>query len=335
MADHDCLRTLAGGTDVEGADGPVHAGSRQNRGTVLVPIVGQAFGRRRRSRRNTRGSRHGRNGGRMDGDLEHEVVRGRCRSAEVKKADIRVGCHAGENVRRVGSESGRVGAAVSGEGKERMRTVRRPDAHSAIPAAGAEAVLRNQVPIDAEHFAVVLLPVLHREVIHVDIEQLDASIAGASQDLVFIDLRPREVIEGVLGGKPAGYEQLGLRGICKTRCTTGFLRFRWHNAIWGQFEDKQTPIANQAEIGRTGDRKPIVEERRVLDCAAVIALCSETEHGSLIEGRREKRHAMEIGEIGIRRREGSGVAAVHAWRKTRRTRERVRERERRSEEGPA
>lgn len=296
MSDHDCLGALAGSTNVKGADGSVHAGSRQDRGTVLVPVVGQTFGRGRGSGRSPGGARDGGNGGGMDGNLHNEVVRGRCRSTEVKQADIRVGCHAGEDVGRMGGESGGVGAAVSREGDEGVRTFRRPDAHGAIPAARAEAVLCNQVPVHAEDFAVVLFPVLHGEVVQVAIKELHTTITRASQNLVLIDLRPRKIIEGILGGEPAGYERSVSRGISEARCTTEPLPFHRHNAIWGQFKDKQASISNQTKIGRRCDRQLIVEEGRVFDRAAVEALGSEAEHGSLAAKGREEHHGKGMGE---------------------------------------
>lgn len=46
----------------------------------------------------------------------------------------------------------------------------------------------------AENFAVVLLPILDREVVNGAVEELDAPVAGACEDLVLVDLRPCEVI---------------------------------------------------------------------------------------------------------------------------------------------
>lgn len=53
-----------------------------------------------------------------------------------------------------------------------------------------------------EDFPVVLFPRLDREFVEADVEELDGAVAGGDDDLVFVDLGPGEVEEGVLGVKP-------------------------------------------------------------------------------------------------------------------------------------
>ena len=70
----------------------------------------------------------------MDGDLKSEVVGGGGRSAEIEDTNVGVGCHAGENVGGMGREGGGISATVRGECEERLRTMRRPNPHGAVPA---------------------------------------------------------------------------------------------------------------------------------------------------------------------------------------------------------
>jgi hypothetical protein len=56
------------------------------------------------------------------------------------------------------------------KGDERMRTMRGPDAHSPVPTARAETILRDEIPVYAEDFAVVFFPVLNGVVVQVAIE---------------------------------------------------------------------------------------------------------------------------------------------------------------------
>lgn len=60
--------------------------------------------------------------------------------AEIEDTNVGIGGDAGEDVGRMGREGGRVSATVRRECKERLGTVRRPDAHSTVPTGGAEAV---------------------------------------------------------------------------------------------------------------------------------------------------------------------------------------------------
>lgn len=91
-------------------------------------------------------------------------------------------------------EGGRVGATMDGENNEGLRAMRRPDSYSTVPTAGYKAIFRDHVPVHAEDLAIVFLPVLDREVVQVRVEELDAAIAGASEDLTFVNLGPGQVI---------------------------------------------------------------------------------------------------------------------------------------------
>lgn len=79
-------------------------------------------------------------------------------------------------------------AAVRGKGEERLRAMRRPNSYSAVPTAGAESVFGDEVPIHAEDFPGVFLPVLNRVVICCAVEQLDAAVAGCCEDLALVNL---------------------------------------------------------------------------------------------------------------------------------------------------
>lgn len=106
-------------------------------------------------------------------------------------------------------EGGRVGAAVGGQGDEGVRPVRGPDADGAVPAAGAEGVLCDEVPADAEDLAIMFLPVLDGEVVERAVEELDAAVAGGRQDLVLVGFGPGKVVETVLGREPG--EKISLK----------------------------------------------------------------------------------------------------------------------------
>ena len=73
---------------------------------------------------------------------------------------------------------------------------------SAVPGAGAELVLVDEVPVDGEDFAVVLLPGLDGELFQTKVEELYRAIAGGDEDLVLMRLGPGEVEKGVLGIEP-------------------------------------------------------------------------------------------------------------------------------------
>lgn len=75
------------------------------------------------------------------------------------------------------AEGGGVGAAVRGECEKGLRAMRRPHAHCAVPAAGAEAVLGDEVPVYAEYFAGMFFPALDGVVIRCAVEELDAAVA--------------------------------------------------------------------------------------------------------------------------------------------------------------
>lgn len=71
-----------------------------------------------------------------------------------------------------------VRAAMRRQSEEGMRPIGRPHAHCPVPTTTAETVLRDEVPVHAEDFAVVLFPVLDWEVGDLRVEELDASVAG-------------------------------------------------------------------------------------------------------------------------------------------------------------
>lgn len=54
----------------------------------------------------------------------------------------------------------------------------------------------------AEDLAVVLFPILDGEIVQVVVEKLNAAISRCCENLVLVDFRPGEVIEGILGGEP-------------------------------------------------------------------------------------------------------------------------------------
>lgn len=54
----------------------------------------------------------------------------------------------------------------------------------------------------AEDLAVVFLPVLDGEVVQVVVEELDTAISRRCEELVLVNFRPSEVIEGILRGEP-------------------------------------------------------------------------------------------------------------------------------------
>lgn len=54
-----------------------------------------------------------------------------------------------------------------------------------------------------KNFPLMLLPRLDGELIESYIKELDGAIAGGNDHLVLVGLRPREVVQRVLGVKPA------------------------------------------------------------------------------------------------------------------------------------
>lgn len=74
-------------------------------------------------------------------------------------------------------EGGGIGTGMGGESDERMRAMRRPDSHGAIPTARQKMVLGYQVPMHAEDLAVMFLPVLDGEVVKIAVEELYAAVA--------------------------------------------------------------------------------------------------------------------------------------------------------------
>lgn len=77
---------------------------------------------------------------------------------------------------------------MCGEGEEGLRAMRRPNSYSTVPAAGAESVFGDEVPIYTEDFAGVFFPVLNGIVICCAVEQFDAAVAGCCEDLILVDL---------------------------------------------------------------------------------------------------------------------------------------------------
>lgn len=202
MTDHHGLWALMRGTDVEGANRPIHARGGQDRRSIFIPVMCQSFGRRTGGRWDARFTRNRRYRGGMDRDLESEVVGCGSGCAKVEKTDVRVGGNTRKDVRRMWREGCGVSAAVCGKSDERMRTIGSPDAHSTVPAAGTETVFRDEIPVHTEDFTVVFFPILDGEVIQVAIEQLNATVPRGCENLIFVDLRPRKIVERVLGGKP-------------------------------------------------------------------------------------------------------------------------------------
>ena len=53
-----------------------------------------------------------------------------------------------------------------------------------------------------EDLALVLMPGLHWELVDSDVEELNGAVARCSHKLIFMDLGPRQVVQGVLGVEP-------------------------------------------------------------------------------------------------------------------------------------
>lgn len=98
MPNHHGLWALLRGTDIKGADRPIHARGGQDRRSIFIPVMCQSFGRRTGGRWNARFTRNRRYRGCMDRNLESEVVGGGCRGAKVEQTDVRVGGNTGKDV---------------------------------------------------------------------------------------------------------------------------------------------------------------------------------------------------------------------------------------------
>lgn len=78
----------------------------------------------------------------------------------------------------MGGKGGAVCATVCRQSDERVRPLRGPDAHGAIPAARAKGILCYKIPGYTEYFAIMLFPVLNGEVVECAVEELNAAVAG-------------------------------------------------------------------------------------------------------------------------------------------------------------
>jgi hypothetical protein len=242
------------GADVPGADQAVDAGGGNDRVSVLVPVVGEGLGGRDADRGSGTHARLGRG---VDGHAEGEVVGSGGGSAQVEDAQVRVGAHAAEDARAVRAELGRVGARVRGQRRQARGGVGAPDLDGAVPAARQERVLADEVPVHGEDLAAMLVPRLHGELGQGDVEELDGAVAARRQQLVLVRLRPCRVEQRVLRVEP-------------------FLR---NDAGLGQPQHVHAPVADEPKVGRRRDGDARVEEGRVLDAVAVVALRAVFEHG--------------------------------------------------------
>ena len=69
----------------------------------------------------------------------------------------------------------------------------------AVPGAGCKSIFADEVPGRSIDLTTVLMPVLNREIARsTEIVQLDGSITTACDQLVFIQLAPSSVVDGVL-----------------------------------------------------------------------------------------------------------------------------------------
>ena len=50
----------------------------------------------------------------------------------------------------------------------------------------------------------MFFPRLNRKIANIAVEQLDATITGADQGLIFVALRPSHIVKGILGSEPIG-----------------------------------------------------------------------------------------------------------------------------------
>lgn len=164
----------AAGAEVEGADVSVDAGGGDDGGAVFVPVVRQRF-RRRAGGAGMRGR------GRVQRHRQGQVVGGRGRGPQIEDPQLRVRRHRREDGRAVRRECGAVRAAVGWKGEDGGGTVGGPllrffldlvvkkgggglrrerihDFYSAVPGAGAEVLLADEVPVHCKHLSLMLLP---------------------------------------------------------------------------------------------------------------------------------------------------------------------------------
>jgi hypothetical protein len=134
----------------------------------------------------------------------------------------------------------------------------------------------------------MLLPRLHRELGEVEIEELDGTITAGGEELVLIGLGPRDVEERVLGVEPG---ERALSGCVHTYCACDdgeeSAPFLGHNTVQRQAQYVHPSISNKAKVGRCRDGNAGVEEWRVFDTVAVVALRAVFEHraaGDLLKG---------------------------------------------------
>lgn len=125
---------------------------------------------------------------------------------------MRIAAHSADNTRAMRAELRRIRAAVYRQRRHGLREFRSPYLDAAVPGAGDEGLLRNEVPVHGEDFAGVLLPGLDREVVEGDVEELYGAVAAGSEDLRFVSFGPGGVEECVLGVEP-GERQRDSRGI--------------------------------------------------------------------------------------------------------------------------
>ena len=254
VARHDGQRTAGGIAHVKSADGAVDARGRDHGLVVLVPVVRQNLGGHGAgeglavAEAREAGAGHRVGGGRgvhgHDGD---EVVFGGHGGAEVVDAQVRVARHGRDDGRVGRAELGAVGAAADGQSLEGLVAGGRPELDGAVPRGRDEGVLGDGVPGHREGLALVLVEVHDGELVDLQVEQLDAAVAGRDGHLVLVDLGPGQVVERVV--RVVGLFQ--------------------QDALGREPEAEETAIAHDAVVGRRGDGQAAVVVGRVLDGVGV------------------------------------------------------------------
>ncbi len=117
-----------------------------------------------------------------------------------------------------------------------------------VPRARNKGVFCDGTPADRVHFPLVLVEVHDRELVDGQVEQLDGPIATGHEELVLVDLRPGEIILGVVSVEAAGTLLAGK----KTWLARGGSNLPLPQLDAGsrQFQDVRPAIAHDAIVCR-------------------------------------------------------------------------------------
>lgn len=122
----------------------------------------------------------------MNGETHCEMVTRTCGRAQIEDTEMAIRADAAEHTRVVRAKRRRIRAGMRGQRRDAGVCIWVPDFDCAVPRGREEGVFCDEVPVDGEDFARVLLPRGDGVRGHVDVEQLDGAVAAGGQELVLV-----------------------------------------------------------------------------------------------------------------------------------------------------